>query len=460
MNSWLVRHLVFPVHEWLKGHPTMAALREARAWDRMSLDAMAGAQLAKLRDLVTHATTHVPYYRQRFVEVGVSAASLVHLDDLRRFPLLNRSDLRQRVDEFVATDRRRRMACLATGGSTGEPVRVMVDRRRAAVTTAARIRAREWWGIRPGEREAVLWASPIEIGAQDRLRSVRDRFLNTRLYSAFEGSPEGIDAIVRDLRRYRPAALYGYASSLSLLADRVLACGDRAHDLGARVAFATAEAIRMDQRQALADAFGVRVAGEYGARDAGLIAHECPAGGCHVLAESMLVEVIRPDGRPAGPGERGEIVTTHLEARGFPLIRYRTGDVGVMAGGTCDCGRALPRFSSVEGRATDFLLAPDGRLLHALGVIYILRVLPGVASFQVEQDAVDHLVVRLVLEDGFPPDGESTVRHQIQQLLRAEVAVDVQIVTAIPAARSGKFRYVISPVAERALRGDAESALP
>ena len=82
------------------------------------------------------------------------------LDDLRRFPLLGRADLRNRLDDLIARDRRRSMATVATGGSTGEPVTVLVDRRRAAVNTAGRIRAREWWGIRPGDRVVTLADDP------------------------------------------------------------------------------------------------------------------------------------------------------------------------------------------------------------------------------------------------------------------------------------------------------------
>ena len=455
MNPWVVRSVLFPAHEWLKGHPTGAALREARRWDRMSADEVAARQAEKLRRMLQHAGRHVPYYREAFASAGVDPADLRTADDLSRFPLLTRSVLRRRRRDLVATDRRRRMTALATGGSTGEPVTVLVDRRRAAVNTAARIRAREWWGVRVGEREAVVWASPIELSAQDRLRRLRDGMLNSRLYSAFEGSPEGLEAIAADLARFRPRALYGYSSSLHLLARHVLATGCDPTGFGIGAVFATAEGLPPEQRKTLSRAFGAGVGGEYGARDAGLISHECPAGGHHILAEGMFVEVLAPDGSPAAPGERGEIVTTHLEAYGFPLIRYRTGDVGVAADGPCPCGRALPRLARVEGRATDFLLAPDGRLLHALGAIYVVRVLPGVAAFQVEQPAVDRLVVRVVREDDFPPDGDATLRAGLRKLLGAGVEVTVEHVAAIPRSGSGKHRYVISPVAECAVRGDA-----
>jgi len=454
MNPFWVRILFFPLHEALKGHPTRAALQEARCWDCMSAEEVAANQLIKLKRLLDHALRHVPYYQEAFRKAGVEVEAVESLTDLGRLPRLERSDLRKHRVTFIARDRKRTMAEMATGGSTGEPVTVFVDKRRAAVNTAARIRARGWWGVRVGDPEAVLWASPIEVGAQDRIRTLRDWFLNTRLFSAFEGSEAGLEALCQTLERYRPAVLYGYSSSLHLLARHVLATDRSSGVFGVKAVFATAEGLSPDQREDIIQAFGAGVGGEYGARDAGLITHECPAGGHHVLAEGMVVEVVKPDGSPAGPGERGEVVTTHLEAYGFPLIRYATGDVGIPAAGACPCGLALPRLESVEGRATDFLVAPDGRFLHALGAIYVLRVLPGIGAFQVEQPETDRLIVRIVREHGFPADGETTIREGLRKLMRSPVAIEILFVEDIPRAASGKHRYVISPVARALFRGD------
>lgn len=457
MYDALVRTIFFPLHERLKGHPTTAALREARRVDRLSGDAIAAMQAEKLRRMLVHAATHTPHYRDAFAAAGVDPNDVRRTTDLLGVPLLERAALRADPDRFVATDRARRTTAIPTGGSTGEPVVVQVDRRRWAVNIAARLRAREWWGVRVGEREAVLWASPIEIDAQERLRAWRDRLLNTRLYSAFEGSDVGFERLVTDLAAYRPTHLYGYASSIHLVARHVLREAPDGRDFGLKAIFATAEGMSDEQRADVTRAFRAPVGGEYGARDAGLITHACPSGANHVLAEGMYVEILRPDGTPAAPGEKGEIVTTHLEAFGFPLIRYRTGDVGVVAEpGRCACGLALPRIERIEGRATDFLIAPDGRLLHALGAIYVLRVLPGVGRFQIEQPARDRLLVRVVREAGFPDDGATRIRDGLRDLMRHPVDVDVSFVEAIETSGSRKHRYVISPVAQAAIRGEGD----
>src|SRR5947207_138672 len=79
-----------------------------------------------------------------------------------------------------ARARRRGVQRTSTGGSTGEPVTILVDMARMGFGEGSRLRAQRWFGVEPGEREIVLWGSPIELGRQDVVRGVRDWLLNSR----------------------------------------------------------------------------------------------------------------------------------------------------------------------------------------------------------------------------------------------------------------------------------------
>jgi phenylacetate-CoA ligase len=194
---------------------------------------------------------------------------------------------------------------------------------------------------------------------------------------------------------------------------------------------------------------------EYGARDAGLVAHECPAGRLHLNAERIVVE-IDEDNHFAVPG-KGEIVITNLLSRAMPLIRYRTGDVGQLDSSECACGRGLPLLSYVEGRQTDFLVTPSGRVLHALAIIYPIREAPGVAEFQVVQETVGQVVIRLVADNSFSESAGKTLISKARLALGGEVSVEIERVSTIPRLPSGKFRYVVSMAAEKILGADVGS---
>jgi phenylacetate-CoA ligase len=321
-------------------------------------------------------------------------------------------------------------------------VAILVDAERMGIGDGIRLRAHRWFGLEPGAREIIVWASPLEISRQDRLRMARDRLLNSSLLSAFDMGEEALARYSRFIAAWKPEKLYGYASAVYLLARYLGSVGWHSpRDL--KAIFTTAEPLFDFQRQAIERAFDCRVATEYGSRDAGLTANECPAGSLHIPAEGILVEI---DG--AGPDGLGEIVVTNLYSPSMPIIRYRTGDLGRLDPAPCPCGRTLPRLKGVEGRRTDFLVTPDGRVLHALSVIYILRETPGLRDFRVIQEALDRVTAQVVPEGDLPADARERIVARMKRLLGRDVAVTVEPVAAIPAGPSGKFRYVVSQVAE------------
>jgi phenylacetate-CoA ligase len=215
-------------------------------------------------------------------------------------------------------------------------------------------------------------------------------------------------------------------------------------NLGVEVAFVTSERLYDDQREIISRIFQCKVANGYGGRDAGFIAHECPSGSMHVSAEDIIVEIVNDAGEVLPLGVAGEIVVTHLATRDFPFIRYRTGDIGVLGGGRCSCGRGLPVLKEIQGRSTDFVVAADGTVMHGLSLIYILRDLVGVKSFKVIQETRQQTRVLLVTDADFMRSTLEQVVSEFRQRLGACVDVQVEIVDSIPAEKSGKFRYIVS----------------
>ncbi len=445
LYTGLVSRVLFPLHERLKHHDTVrvrAAMEDSQWW---SPERIRSYQIERLRALLTHANAKVPYYRDLFASAGFEPGSLDSLEALRDVPFLTKADIRANLDRLKA-EGAEGLARFNTGGSSGEPLIFFIGRERISHDVAAKWRATRWWGVDIGDPEAVVWGSPIELGSQDRIRQIRDRLLRTRLIPAFEMSPEKLDRFVSEIRAMRPRMLFGYPSALAHIARHAKIRNVRMDDLGIRVAFVTSEKLYDDQRRDIESIFGCRVANGYGGRDAGFIAHECPAGGMHITAEDIIVETVTPDGQPSAAGEAGEIVITHLATSEFPFIRYRTGDVGVLDDRACACGRGLPLLKELQGRTTDFVVARDGTVMHGLALIYVVRDVPGVARFRIEQHSLEHTQVYLETDPAFRETSLEGIRAGIARRLGDGVEVEVIRTDAIPSERSGKFRYIVSHV--------------
>lgn len=449
LRTRLVSGLVFPLQERLKKHSTVAdrrAMEDSQWWPRERLEAL---RVQRLRALLTHAAAHVPYYRDLFARIGFDPAAMSSLTDLQRLPFLDKPLIRAHTDALKADDARG-LARFNTGGSSGVPLIFYIGLERVSRDVAAKWRATRWWGVDIGDPEIVLWGSPIELGAQDRVRLLRDRLMRTRLLPAFEMSDAKVDGFIDEIRTLRPRMLFGYPSAFAHIARHAQRQGVRMDDLGIKVVFVTSERLYDHQRTLIEQSFGAPVANGYGGRDAGFIAHQCPSGSLHITAEDLIVEIVDREGRVLPPGESGEIVVTHLATRDFPFVRYRTGDVGVLAApddAPCACGRTLPVLTEVQGRSTDFIVARDGTVMHGLALIYIVRDMPGVAGFRIEQESLDLTRVKVVTEPGFPADGDARIRAGMKARLGESVEVVVEHVAQIAAEGSGKFRYVVSKVA-------------
>ncbi len=441
----LIADAVFPLHERLKRHDTVAVRKQLEASQWWSRDRLAELQLQRLRSLLEHSIQHVPYYKALFNRIGFEPASLQSLAELQRLPFLGKAEIRAHTEALKA-DNAEGLARFNTGGSSGEPLIFYIGNKRVSHDVAAKWRATRWWDVDIGDPEIVVWGSPIELTAQDRVRALRDRLLRTELLPAFEMSDAKLDGFVARIRKRRPRMLFGYPSALSHIALHAERRGIRMDDLGIKVAFCTSERLYDHQREAIERIFGCPVANGYGSRDAGFIAHQCPAGGMHLTAEDIIVEIIDSEGRALPPGQAGEIVVTHLATGDFPFIRYRTGDVALMDTANCACGRGLPMLKEIQGRATDFVVARDGTVMHGLALIYVLRDLPQVAGFRIAQETLDLTRVQIVPGPGFSADTRLRIQRGLVARLGEGVRIEVEQVAEIAPEKSGKYRYVVSKV--------------
>ncbi len=454
----LIAGALFPLHERLKHHDSVARRRELERTQWLEPAQLEALRVERLRRFLVGAGRDVAYYRELFAKLNFDAAGVQSLADLRALPLLTKADIRahgERLKSRCAA----RLIRYNTGGSSGEPLVFHMGMDRVSHDVAAKWRATRWWGVDIGDPEIVIWGSPIEVGAQDRMRQWRDRLLRSELLPAFEMSQANLDGFVAAIRQRRPAMLFGYPSALAHIAQHAQQRGIALDDVGIRVAFVTSERLYEHQRQLIGQVFGCPVANGYGGRDAGFIAHECPQGGMHISAEDIVVELLDRNGQPVAEGEAGEIVVTHSATGDFPFIRYRTGDVAVASTQRCACGRGLPMLQEIQGRSTDFVVAADGSLMHGLALIYILRDMPELQSFKIVQQSRALTTVYLVPGAGLDRGrAQASIVQGFRRRLGADVDVALEWVEQIPPEKSGKFRYVVSHAAGLTTQSEAQHA--
>ncbi len=428
--------------------PTFAYLESLDRSQWFSREELERLQTEKLNALLRVAVQHSPWHAERIRAAGLAISSNgVSLGDLRRLSTMTKRDARDNIERIRWAGVPGGAFPYNTGGSSGEPLQFYYGRWRQASDAAGRIRARRWWGVEPGDPEVYLWGAPVELRKTDRIKTLRDRMLNQLVLNAFEMSESNMDAYLEALQAFNPKCIYGYASSVALLAARASTRGIRLRLPKLRVVCTTGEPLYAHQRSLIEKTFGVPAANEFGSRDIGFTAHETPARQLLLMSESIILEVLDHELQPVAPGALGEAVMTGLCSDAQPFIRYRTGDMVRMSLESSRDGRGLHVLDEVTGRTTDFVIRSDGAIMHALAVIYVLRAVDGIAEFKFIQHGVRDIEVLIVPGPQWSETARTQVAAGIGGRLGSDVRVAVRLVEAIPAEASGKYRYVVSHVA-------------
>lgn len=444
------RRLVLRAHEWFTGRHVLRRLEELNRTQWLDEPALLALQQAKRQQLVEYAYQYVPYYRRLFDQVGFHPADLPRdPQSWFKIPLLTKDLITEHFSELLTTEpaRRARLTKVTTSGSTGRPLTFMEDNDFRDAVTADIQRHLGWAGWQLGQCHAYIWGANFEVSTQESLRTrLLDWTWNRFLTNAFLLTEESLAAFTAEVRRRRPALLFGYASSLHRFAQYVREHGYT--DITFNGIFSSAEVLLPPVRALLEETFRCRVFNRYGTKELGGLACECEAHtGLHISAENNYIEILDAAGQPVPPGVSGEIVVTNLNNRGLPFIRYQLGDTASWrAPAPCPCGRAAPMLEMIEGREVDFFQTRDGRTAWAgfAGAGYSALAHPSIKKFQVVQKSLDLMVVRLVKAGEIPPEVLEQLVKTIHIAFGDNVEVQFEYPEEIPVLPSGKHRYAIS----------------
>ena len=332
-----------------------------------------------------------------------------------------------------------------TSGSSGAPLSIRCSHFEEYLHKAFRLREQLAFGLRLTDRRAsvglagkprgldrVPWGSPLYT----RLGLLRHEWVHCLLPA---------EEILARLRAIEPDALGGYASSIAWIAG-FMTDEDRAR-IRPRLVLPGGETLTAEVRARISQGFGATVLDCYASYELGLLASECPHGGRYHAAEwYVILEVLR-DGRPAGPGEEGEVVATALHSYAMPFIRYRLNDLVTLGETPCSCGAPVTTLSRILGRTIEQFVLPDGKLIHPYALVLpLLAEAPWLRRYQIIQDRAGRVLVKIVPSANPGAEAVAAVARRMVAEVDGHLAVEVELVEDIPPEPSGKYRPYYSLV--------------
>ncbi len=437
-----------PLHGWLISRDVLAYYNQLNRSQWLSPAEIKELQEKKLHRLIHQAYYHVGYYRETFDRLGLKPDDIRTIEDLQKLPLLDKGTIREHIYFDLLSDNhdKRKILRISTSGSTGEPFVCYADKFQLEMRWSATLRSQEWTGYRFGDRCARLWHQTIGMNLTQIVREKLDAWMTRRLFiPAYEMSEKNLHRYMKKLRRHRPALIDGYAESFNFLAHYLKQHGmDGVRPKGI---MSSAQIMPEQTRTIIKEQFGCGAFDKYGSREFSGIAYESDAHDGHlVVAENFIVEIIK-DGRPAAPGEMGEVVITDLNNFCMPFIRYRVGDLAVAMDNSqpSPCGRGLPRIGQIEGRVQAIIFGTNGNFIPGTFFAHLFKDYDHVVSqYQVVQEQRGAVILKIVKAPRYTDEGFADIMKQLRHFLGNDMKFAIEYVDLIPLGRTGKRQGAVS----------------
>ena len=313
-------------------------------------------QLTRLKNVLHRVATNVPFYRNKFTELGLDPQKITSLDELQQYPFTLKQDLRDNYPYgLFAVPLRDVVRVHSSSGTTG--MATVVGYSKNDISTWSDLVARILCGagVTPDDVIQIAFGYGLFTGGFG-LHYGAER-LGASVIPISAGNTKRQIQIMQD---FKTTALVCTPSYALKMADVMMDMGINPHGLSLRYGLFGGEPWSEAMRGEINERLGIKATDNYGLSEVmgPGVAGECEqCNGLHINEDHFLVEVLDPETlQPVAPGEVGELVLTTLTKEAFPVIRYRTRDLTRLLPGTCPCGRTFVRMSRMMGRTDDMLI--------------------------------------------------------------------------------------------------------
>ncbi|MAG98644.1 MAG: phenylacetate--CoA ligase [Rhodospirillaceae bacterium] len=317
-------------------------------------------QLAKLRQQLAHVSERSPFYKRKFAAAGIKSDDIRTLEDVRNIPFTEKDELKESQlalppwGDFACIEPIEAVRVFQTSGTTGTPVRIMLNRQDWFETFYEQFQHyRCGYGM---TEEDVLFV-PFNYGLFMAWWGFQTAMERAGLLCVPGGGQSSADRL-KAMIDWGATVVCGTPSYLLYLAEMAAKGGPDLAGSGVRKIIAAGEpgANVQATKKALESQWGAECFDDVGSTEISNFGFECQAHeGTHVVESMFLAEVLDTETDEALPdGEVGELVLTNLACTSAPLIRYRMRDLVRFNRQACACGRTFLRLDGgVLGRSDD-----------------------------------------------------------------------------------------------------------
>lgn len=430
--GFIHEHIILPLSDLAKGEHVHRHLRKLARLEQSSEQEMTDFQEKRLRILIDHVVSTVPFYREWFASNNLVPSDIQTLNDLRRLPIVDKAMMRREgVERFSSgTYPAKQRMSARSSGSTGEPFSFYISKEAYSVNMAAKLRTWYQAGYRLGDPYMKI-ANGARHG---RLKTLQDRVNHCVYVPFFSMNDDSLAKILECIEHTRPTFIRSYPMPLFLLAQyRNTHSG---YSFSPRHVMTTGSILPAAYRAEIERAFGCDVIDSYSCEGTPNTYETIAHDGYHVTRAYGIIEVLDNEGNPVYDGI-GRVVSTDLWNLATPFLRYDTQDLVEVHGG---------HIQRILGRECETLIVAGGKRFMVHNFVGFFQeddrpTRQSVTAYQVVKRRDGGITFRLVVNEQYNSNIERYIIDFWQEQL--QMPVQVERVDEIPLMRNNKRLTII-----------------
>ncbi|WP_277265735.1 hypothetical protein [Prevotella corporis] len=421
-----IRALVFWALDFLRGGGVRKNCKEILDY----LENNIGENDKQLAQILSYSVKNVGFYRK-----------YKNFTKLQDFPVINKMIIKEHEAQFLSPQYdKSKLYVEETSGSTGTPLKVYQDpikRKRAVADT---IVFSKIVGYDFGSR---LYYSRV-WNDRNKKSLLQAKKQNIIMHESANLSDEELKLFLMQLEKDNSKkSVLLFASTLAALYQYMIA-NQISTTAKVEVFITISESLATAVRHGIEKLFNTRVVSRYSDSECGILSQQCVTKDeFHINSGSFYIELLKLDSDEAAKdGEVGRIVVTDLYNHAMPIIRYDTGDLGVISH-TPQCGHGAKVFTRVDGRRIDNIFSTSGEVLSPYIIINTLWKYTELKQYQFIQYGEKEYELKLNKVAGqFVREVE--LIGEIKAYIGEDAHINIRYVDEIPLLASGKRKQVVN----------------
>lgn len=378
----------------------------------------------QLNNLIDYACENVNYYKlykgKKFCD----------------FPIINKNIIMDNFDDFMSSEyqkNRNSLHKMSTSGSTGRPFEILQDKGKRNQVLADIMYFSGLVGYKTGNK--LIYLRNLEKNLKKS--NIKQFLQNQIVISTSNYGDNAIEKIVNQIcRSEKGTTILGYASTLDMIANYMIK-KDLKCDVITGI-ISGAETLSDKTRKKLKAIFNCPVVSRYSNQENGILAQDYDVNKFLINRASYKIEIFDLEKDELIKDTKlGRIVITDLYNKAMPMIRYDTGDIGVI-----EKINGKEYLTALYGRKADLLFTTKNEPITFFALDDFFENIKEIQQYQIIQKSRTELTINLIVDDGYVLDKKQAIKF-IKKVMGEEMEVNFHYLLSVPITNSGKFKYVI-----------------